>query len=161
MKFTVLGTQDDPDAFYRKYYPMVYRVCFSYVKNEADALDMLQDTFMRWLETDNKPQGERHETAWLVVTAGNICRNHLKSFRISRREPIRDTDIVADCDPKAFELLEAVLRLPDKYKTAVFLYYYEGFDTREIAELTKTKESTVRTHLKRARAGLKGLLSEE
>lgn len=147
--------------FYQKYSPAVYRVCFSFVKNEADALDLMQDTFLKYLEAPKKPEGDRHEIAWLVTTAGNLCRNYLKSFKVSRRDELRETDITAGGDHAAFELLEAVLRLPDKYKTAVYLYYYEGFDTNEIARLTGAKPSTVRSYLKRARTKLKGLLADE
>ena len=166
MNKNVRSAQDSsvPEGFrelYRKHSPAVYRVCFSFVRNEADALDLMQDTFLRYLETPQKPRGDRHEIAWLVTTAGNLCRNHLKSFKVSRRDELRETDIVSDGDHAAFELLEAVLRLPDKYKTAVYLYYYEGFDTNEIARLTGAKPSTVRSYLKRARAKLKKLIADD
>ena len=160
MDTNVPGAQDTFADFYQKYYPNVYRVCFSFMKNEADALDMVQETFLRYCETDSKPVGDRHEMGWLVMTAGNLCRNQLKSFGRSRRQELREEDIVSNGDTAAFELLQAVLSLPEKYKTAVYLYYYEGFSTAEIAELTKTPETTVRTHLRRARAKLKNQLGE-
>ena len=52
----------------------------------------------------------------------------------------------------------SVLSLPADYRTAVWLYYYEGFSTKEIAAMTKQKESTVRSRLKRGREKLKGAL---
>ena len=161
MNIEVHSAQDSFAAFYQKYYPTVYRVCFSFVKNRSEALDLVQETFMHYLETENKPEGERHEIGWLVMTAGNLCRNHLKSFARSRREELREDDVVSSNDTEAFELLQAVLALPDKYKTAVYLHYYEGFSTAEIAAMTGTRETTVRTHLRRARAKLKDKLGEQ
>lgn len=155
------ASQDPFSEFYHKYAPSVYRVCYSFVRNEADALDLMQDTFMKYIEAADKPADSRHEIAWLVTTAGNLCRNHLRSFKVSRCDELKETDIVRTYDNTAFELLEAVLRLPDKYKTAVFLYYYEGFDSNEIARLTGVRPSSVRSCLKRARAKLKGLLEDE
>lgn len=158
MNNKVPSAQDSFSAFYRKHYPMVYRVCFSYVKNEADALDMVQETFMHYLEADKKPEGEKHEICWLVMTAGNLCKNHLVSYTRSKREELKEGDVVSPNDTETFELLQAVLDLPDKYKTAVYLHYYEGFSTAEIAQITGIRETTVRTHLRRARAKLKAKL---
>ena len=57
--------------------------------------------------------------------------------------------------------MEAVLALPAKYRTAVHLYYYEGYQTAEIAAMTGLREGTVRSRLSRARARLRELLKGE
>ena len=54
--------------------------------------------------------------------------------------------------------LDAVLRLPDKYKDVVYLHYYEGYKTGEIAEMLGEKPSTVRNRLRDARALLRQAL---
>ena len=59
------------------------------------------------------------------------------------------------------ETLDAVLALPEKYKTCVYLFYYEGYRTAEIAALTGVPSSTVRSHLSEARALLKTMLGGE
>jgi RNA polymerase sigma-70 factor (ECF subfamily) len=59
------------------------------------------------------------------------------------------------------ETLDAVLRLPDKYKDVVYLHYYEGYKTDEIAQITGEKPSTVRNRLRDARALLKKALGGE
>lgn len=53
----------------------VYRVCFSFLKNSADAEDLSQDTFLRYLNRDVKFESARHEKAWFIVTASNLCKN--------------------------------------------------------------------------------------
>ena len=62
-------------------------------------------------------------------------------------------------DSDARALLQAVLSLPDKYKLPVYLYYYEGYSSVEIAGLLKKPQSTVRTYLGKARQLLKDALT--
>ena len=65
--------------------------------------------------------------------------------------------------PEHSELFYAVMELPEKYRTAIYLYYYEDYSTDEIARLTGTPAATVRTRLRRGRellkAGLEGVKS--
>ena len=55
-------------------------------------------------------------------------------------------------------MLEAITQLPDEYKDAVYLYYYEGYTTAEIADLKRCPEATIRSRLMRARKRLAALL---
>jgi RNA polymerase sigma-70 factor (ECF subfamily) len=57
--------------------------------------------------------------------------------------------------------METVMSLPPKYRSVIHLYYYEGYSTREIAEMTAQKDSAVREQLTRARRMLKKFLSGE
>ena len=58
-------------------------------------------------------------------------------------------------DPAPDETLQAVLALPDDYKLPVYLYYYEGYPTAEIAQMLGTANATIRSRLNRARHKLK------
>ena len=53
------------------------------------------------------------------------------------------------------ELLNSVLKLPSKYKIIIYMYYYEGYNSREIAKILNKNESTIRTYLKEGRSLLK------
>ena len=57
-------------------------------------------------------------------------------------------------------VLEAVFRLPENYRTAIHLYYYEGYKTEEIARILGKKDGTVRSYLHRGREILKKELGE-
>ena len=139
-------------AVYERQYMTVYRVCFSFLRNEADASDMMQETFMRYMTCAEVPAPGRHETAWLVMTAGNLCRNFLRDHRNRISPDELDISSLADeSGGEDAEVLAAVMSLPEKYKTAVYLYYYEGMDTQTISEYTGERHSTVRSRLKRAR----------
>ena len=150
-------------AFYDSYCSMVYRVCLSFVRDPHTAADLMQDTFMRWLQTEAPPQGKKHEPAWLVMTAGNICRDYLRRQKRTRHEDITEAHSIAAADTsrRDSEILEAVRRLPDKYKTVIFLFYYEDMTTDEIAQFTDTRSSTVRSQLTRARELLRNELGDD
>lgn len=149
-------------AVYERQCATVYRVCFSYLKNEADAADIMQETFLRYMTCAAPPDEGAHETAWLVMTAGNLCKNFIRDNKKLSPNGLNESDLAdISADPQTREVLRAVLSLPDKYKTAVYLYYYEGMDTQTIARFTGQKHSTVRSHLKRARDILKKLLGDD
>lgn len=150
-------------AFYDKHCARVYRVCMSFVRDPHTAADLMQDTFMRWLECKSPPRGEKHEIAWLVMTAGNLCRDYLRRQKKFGSDDIAKAyDIAAeDNSRRDSELLEAVRRLPEKYRTAVYLFYYEDMTTEQIAQYTKQRNSTVRSQLTRARELLRRELGDD
>lgn len=150
-------------AFYDRHCTRVYRVCMSFVRDPDTAADLMQDTFMRWLECKTPPEGEQHEIAWLVMTAGNLCRDWLRRQKRSRSEDISQAYGIAaqDNSRRDSELLEAVRRLPEKYRTAVYLFYYEDMTAEQIAKFTKQRNSTVRSQLTRAREMLRRELGDD
>lgn len=119
---------------------------------------MVQETFLRLLTSDQFFENHRHEKAWLIVTASNLCKDTLKKWW-RKHEDLEDyANILPAADPKEDSVVEAVLNLPPKYKTVVYLYYYEGYATAEIAQYLKSPEATVRSRLSRARSILKDQL---
>lgn len=70
------------ENLYRKHFAAIYSVCFLYMKNEADACDMVQETFLRLLQGHFTYEGDEKTKAWLIVTASNCCKSQLrKSWR--------------------------------------------------------------------------------
>ena len=104
----------------------VYRVCWSYLGNAADAEDAVQSVFMKLVDNPRAFEDEEHEKAWLIVVAANLCKDVLKSAHRTRAAELPDD--VADMRPDGpiDETLDAVLRLPSLYKDCVSLHYYEG-----------------------------------
>ena len=120
---------------------------------------MVQETFLRAFSWDKPFQSEEHEKAWLIVTASNLCKDTLKRAR-RRDEPLEEHGELT-APQHSSEVLEAVLALPEDYKAAVYLYYYEGRSAKEIASLLNCPQATVRTRLARARRRLKQMLGGE
>lgn len=142
---------------YSRQVDTVYRVCYSFMKNRVDTEDMVQETFLRLLSTKKTFENERHEKAWLIVTASNLCKDSLKkSWRKS--ENIDDFLDIAEAPKQEDSVLEIILQLPNDYKDAVYMYYYEGYSTVEIAQHLKCPEATVRSRLSRARKQLQTMM---
>ena len=96
---------------------------------------------------------------WLIRVTVNYCRDILRSPWRKRR--ISLTELAEPHAGPVFdrieqrELFDAVIALPEKYRTVLHLYYYEEFSVREISELLKLSQSAVTTRLTRAREKLK------
>ena len=67
-------------AIYDRQVDTVYRVCYAFMKNKAEAEDMTQETFLRLMTCDQVFENRRHEKAWLIVTASNLCKDSLKKW---------------------------------------------------------------------------------
>lgn len=158
---TQLSTQERITQVYYRHVASVYRVCYSFMKNKTEAEDMVQETFLRLLTSDQIFENNRHERAWLIVTASNLCKDTLKKWWRKHEDLDDYANILPAADPKEDSVVEAVLNLPPKYKTVVYLYYYEGYATAEIARYLKSPEATVRSRLSRARSILKDQLGGE
>jgi len=138
----------------------VYRLALCRLRNTADAEDVYQDVFLRLLEqrTDGW-DGERLK-AWLIRAALNRCADLGRSRR--RRGgtlPLDEApDLARPVDEQSAELWDAVGRLPEKLRTAVHLFYGEGYESGEIGRLLGVPAATVRSRLRKARAELKMML---
>ncbi len=139
---------------------MVYRICFAYMKNTTDTEDMVQSTFVKLIEYSGKFENIEHEKAWLIRTASNQCIDNLR--RKWRKDvPLEKQNIYKEPAFEINEILQAVLQLPDKYKTIVYMYYYEGYTSAEIANTLGKPKSTVRNYLHEARGLLRERLGDE
>ena len=150
------------EGIYRRHVQTVYRVCYSYLGSAADAEDAVQATFMKLVEHPRSFESEQHEKAWLIVCASNLCKDLLKSAGRTRvtAMPEQEPADPAQADP-IDATLDAVLRLPEKYKDVVYLHYYEGYKTDEIARMLGENPSTVRNRLRDARDLLRKALGGE
>jgi RNA polymerase sigma-70 factor (ECF subfamily) len=145
-----------------KYADMIRRICFIHLKNYHDAEDVFQDVFMKYALREKDFESDDHEKAWLIRVAINSCKDLLKSFFRKKAVSIEDVDAerfsVGDEDR---EILDAVLRLPGKYKDVIYLFYYEGYTAVEIARIMRRNENTIYTWLSRAKSNLRAALGGE
>ena len=151
----LLRTGKDLEDIYQRHVDMLYRVAYSFMKNGADAEDMVQETFLRLMRSGTVFESAQHEKAWLIVTVSNLCKSALRSpwQRRTGLDDMAEPPAAADATPD--ETLEAVLALPEDYKLPVYLFYYEGYPTVEIARMLGVAPATVRSRLNRARKKLK------
>lgn len=153
--------QNRMEEIYARHVDMVYRISLSYLKNTADAEDATADVFARLLSKEIAFQNAEHEKAWLIRTAVNICKDRLKHWW-NRRSDIHELpDPAGSAELQDNKVWQAIIELPPHYKEVIYLYYYEGYTSREVAEILKRSHSTVRGQLRQARARLKGVLQDE
>ena len=154
--------QEDFEAFYLRHFKAIYRVCYAFMKNAQDAEDCTEDAFVRAMACDVAFENERHERSWLTTTAMNICKDKLKHWWRKKVLPIDDkTEQIVSIPNEENDVIDAVMALPVKYKEVVWLHYYEGYQTDEIAAMLGRPPSTVRSQLRDARTKLKITLGGE
>ena len=156
-------TQEHIGELVEEYGNMVFRLSCTYLKNQADAEDAVQEVFMKIVEKKPDFNDKSHEKAWILRVTVNICKNKLNSFWQRNKCSIDEVaeKAVYDVYYADSEVLKAVMSLPDKYRAAVYMYYYEGYSTPDISKIIGKSEVTVRSLLHRARNRLKELLKEE
>ena len=143
----------------RTYEHTLYRTAAAMLGDAHEAEDVVQEAFLAWLERPPTcPDGAR-ERAWLLKVTVNACKSRLRAPWRQRTAPLLESFPAAA--PEEQWVMEAVLRLPPKDRAAVHLFYYEGYQTAEIAALLGEREGTTRSRLSRARKKLRALLTEE
>lgn len=145
-----------------KYLNAVYKAVVTYCKNKEDAEDAVQNAFMKLLCDDKtKFTDDEHIKRWLIRAAINECKNNWLSFRRKKVVSIDDLDHDPSYEEHGEgELFNVLTSLPQNYRTALYLYYYEGCSVKEIATILSVSESNVQNRLMRGRNKLKELLKE-
>lgn len=114
---------------------------------------------MKFLKKKRVFKNEDHEKAWFIVTSSNVCKDMLRQFRRRHEVVLEDCELMPAAEkPSGRDLYMAVMDLPDKYKTVIYLYYYEGYKTAEIAGILHKPASTIRNRLAKARKMLKEVM---
>lgn len=156
------------------YMPMVYRIALSRLGNSSDAEDITQEVFLRYFRTGMTYNSEEHRKAWLIRCAVNCAINTAESAWNRHRASGDILDNLAEDEPQdpdceeRFEkserrlaVLNAVNKLPEKYRTVIHLFYFEDLSVSQISKIIGDGESTIKSRLSRARKMLKPILSED
>lgn len=149
----------EPAELARAYAPAIYRLAYARTGSRADAEDIMQEVFVRLLRAGPDFADREHARAWLLRVAANCANDWFRAPWRRREGPL--TDSLPAPEHEDGGVVEAVLALPAKYRTAVHLYYYEELSVAEIAKITGKSESAVKSRLFRARAMLREALKED
>ncbi|MBM6756027.1 sigma-70 family RNA polymerase sigma factor [Collinsella tanakaei] len=153
----------DPERLVRDYADLVLRVCYTYLRSTADAEDVCQDTLVKLICREEPFRDPGHERAWVIRVAANACKNLLRDRGAHPAVGLDDVPEPAATQApgedalrrRAERVLGAVMALPLPQREAVYLHYYEGYPTREVARIVGATDATVRQRLSRARASLR------
>ena len=151
-----------------RYGDMVYRLAVSQAMNRTDADDIFQEVFVRLVRHVKDLQDMEHAKAWLIRVTINCTKKHFGQYWNKNVFPIEETEEVPKRE-EGFEqaekkidnpVMQAVAKLPPKYRGCVHLFYFEELSVKEIAEMTDQTDSTVKSQLHRARKMLKEMLGD-
>ena len=147
---------DAVETVLQQYGPMVYRLAFSHTGCRADADDVFQEVFLRYIRRLPDFESEEHAKAWFLRVTCNCLKNYWNApFRKNTEELVDDIPCE---DPEELGMQELMRQLPKDFRVILHLFYYEDMSTAQISRLTGRKESTVRVYLTRARRQLKEIL---
>ena len=137
---------------------MVWRLALARTRHIQDSEDVFQEVFARFFRHEEELESDQHRKAWLIRCTLN-CTNTLLSARWRTNLPLEEA--VTQCmAPEDRQVYSAVLALPQKYRTAIHLHYYEGYTVDEIAALTGARAGTVKSWLSRGREKLAAELKD-
>lgn len=146
---------------FRRYGDRVFSAAFSICRNREDADDTVQDTFLKYYSMNADYIDETHLKAWLLRVAINRAKDITGTFwrrnRISWEEYMDELEFV---QPEDRSLFQAVMRLPEKYRIVIHLFYYEEYSIEEISSALHRSIGTVKSQLSRGRKLLKSMLTE-
>lgn len=148
-----------------QYHTPLFRMCCVILRDTTAAEDAMQETFLKAYRGLTAFRGDSSEKTWLTSIALNVCRDMRKSawFRhMERRVTPEELLIPApQQDEDALALGQAIADLPEKYRVAVLLYYYQDMTLQETANLLKTTPSNISKRLARAREMLRRQLAPD
>lgn len=149
--------RDEAERLVRTYSDLILRLAYTYLKSTHDAEDICQNVFLKLLTGGYTFDSAEHEKAWVIRTTANACKD---SLRAAHRRYVGLEAVAEAAAPEAPDsaVLDAVMALPQKYREAVYLHYYEGYSVREIAKLLGRSEAAVSAHLSRGRKSLRTTL---
>ncbi len=145
----------------------MYNICLRMLRNELDAEDVLQTSFMDVFAKLHTFRYDASIGSWIKRIVVNNCINFLKKKRLDLAElkdshqPIDEGREEVDLPYNIQEIQEAIYQLPDGYRVVFNLYLMEGYDHQEIGEILGVSETTSKSQYSRAKKKLRSLLREE
>lgn len=158
---TAQRSKEELAGLYQRHVSMVYQTCLMMLKSVPDAEDATQNVFRKVMEYHKPFRDPEHEKAWLIVTARNECKNQLKHWWRTQRVSDEVLQTMSWEQPEDGTLWEGILALPERYRMVLYLHYYQGYSSFEVAELMGKNPSTIRTWLVQARKNLKKRLEAD
>lgn len=142
------------------YSDMLYRIALQNLRTVQDAEDVVQEVFLKLLKLKKRSfEDQEHLKAWMIRVTLNQCTDLKRSILRRKERDIKEELYLYD--EKKDSLLEEIMELPTEERNIIYLYYYEGYSIREIAEIMQKKQNTVNSKLTRARKKIKQMLEED
>ena len=160
MRNTSEWPADDIETLISQYGDMLFRLCLIMLKNESDAEDAIQETYIKYFQKAPLFDSKEHQKAWLIRVATNKCRDMLR-FRV--RHPQIDDEDISKFIPDSSDsgILEALTMVPEKFRLVLTLYYIEEYRIEDIANIIERSSSAVKMRLQKGRKLLEEIYRKE
>ncbi|WP_231701827.1 sigma-70 family RNA polymerase sigma factor [Crassaminicella thermophila] len=140
----------------------LYRIAYSYAKNQHDALDIVQETIYKAFISIQKLKKPQYFDTWLIRITINCAIDHIKKSKqfinLNENKAIKDN---TDQIEEFIDLHTALDKLEPHYKTIMILKCFEDLTFKDISKILDFPISTVKTHFYRALKHLKIYLKED
>lgn len=143
-----------------EYSDTIFRIAYNITQNREDALDVCQEVFLRLVKSRHKIRDDNHLKAWLIRSCINCSKSNVSQAYKRHCEPLESAESLCSTDNHD-SVIEFVMRLPEKYRTVIHLYYYNRLEVAQIAKALSITKSGVKSRLSRGRAMLKEIIEKE
>lgn len=151
-----------------KYERQIFNYSYRLTLKKADAEDLVQETFLRLYDKRKTLDPEQGVKNWLYTVATNAAYDIFRKRKRSNELPIGDDGEIETIEPsspyhnieRAKDVESALERLKPQYRSALVLFYKEGFTYEEISVFLKVPLNTVKTYIRRGKEALKELLPD-
>lgn len=152
----------DIAALVETYSDMVMRIAYQHCFNKSDSEDITQEVFIKLMDRVSLLKDDKEAIkAWLIRVTVNLCKDYNKSAWYRLQTPLdAEAEEEFRWEDSERELWDALEQLRPVYRTILYMFYYEGYKIKEIAQILRMKENTVSSRLTRARKELKDILTE-
>ncbi len=151
-------------SFYEK---AIYNYCLHILKNTQNAKDVTQETFIKVYIHRKEIDPEKNIKTWIFTIATNTTYDFLRGKKRKNEisldeenETISSTETYYPQECLVSDVDKALSQINPEYKRALLLFYQQGFDYKEIAEILEMPLNTVKTHISRGKEQLKEILQE-
>ena len=141
------------------YKASLYRTAYAFLKSEHSAVEAVQEVTARAFRNIRRLKETAYAKTWVTRIMINYCQDELKK---SRREPVSGRvpeDITRQPGDDFLILEEALLTLPDPSRRLIHLKYFEEMKIKEIAEIEKLPEGTVKSRLHKSLRTLRDFIN--
>jgi RNA polymerase sigma-70 factor (ECF subfamily) len=154
-----MSDRDETARLVEAHYDRIYRLARVMSGNDADALDLAQETFLAATKGLAGFRGEASVGTWLVAILRRQYATVLRRRRVREAAPVGEEPVTMPPEPgPAPDLGPALARLSEPVRTALVLFYYEGMDYAAIAQALECPLGTVRSRLHEGREQLKRMI---
>ena len=146
----------------------LYKIAFSYLKNEQNSLDAVSETIYKAYKNIDKLKRQEFFNTWIIKILINSCKSVLKNNKVIYIDEYdktkKDNFDILETDFKLsinIDLYNAIDKLNNKFKSIIILKYLQDMTIIQISEVLNLPEGTVKVYLRRALGVLKIELGEE